>query len=55
MDPVFDPNAYDIEPVLTQVYGKEKASEYYQMFNDCLQDKELEVNGIILSMHSSSF
>ncbi|MCF8332143.1 MAG: DUF4440 domain-containing protein [Bacteroidales bacterium] len=47
MDPVIDPTAYDIKPVLTKAYGKEKAAEYYKMFNACLQDKEMKVNGVV--------
>ncbi|MCF8235968.1 MAG: DUF4440 domain-containing protein [Bacteroidales bacterium] len=47
MDPVIDPTAYDIKPVLRKAYGKEKASECYKMFNACLQNKEMKVNVVV--------
>lgn len=38
MDPAISPDGYDMMLPLTAKYGKEKASEYLKMFEDCLID-----------------
>jgi ketosteroid isomerase-like protein len=40
MDPAMKDNNYDILPVLTAKFGKEKADEYYKMFLECIKKNE---------------
>lgn len=40
MDPVQKGFAYDISALLTKVYGKEKAAEYYKLFTESLAGKQ---------------
>jgi len=42
MDPALNNANYEMLPILTAKYGKEKADEYYKMYNDCL--KKVETN-----------
>jgi len=43
MDPAMKDMNYDMAPILTAKYGKEKAEEYLKMYNDCLKDHEMNV------------
>lgn len=40
MDPVMKGADYDMGPVLEAKYGKEKADEYYKMFQECVKKNE---------------
>jgi len=41
MDPAMANENYDMGPILTAKYGKEKAEEYSKMYMDCLKKHEL--------------
>jgi ketosteroid isomerase-like protein len=43
MDPAMKDMNYDMAPILTAKYGKEKADEYLKMYNECLKGYEMSV------------
>ena len=43
MDPAISSDGYGMMLPLTAKYGEEKASEYYEIFKDCLKDGEQEL------------
>lgn len=43
MDPAIDNADYQMTPILTSKYGKEKADEYMKIFTDCLKKQTLSV------------
>lgn len=40
MDPAMNNANYEMGPILTSKYGKEKADEYYKMYSECLKKSE---------------
>lgn len=43
MDPAIDKADYEMAPILTSKYGKEKANEYMKIYADCLKGHTLNV------------
>jgi len=43
MDPAIKDGNYDMAPILTAKYGKEKADEYLKIYNDCLKGTEMSM------------